>query len=160
MLRLIKIALIVLVGAWGLLGGIGNLAGYEAGHALVQGVMMREGAIAAGGPFITVSHPLLTHFGYAVIWVGKLAAGIFCLWGAARLWLARDADAAQFNAAKTTALSGCGIALLMLFGGFYVAGGVYFGMWSSAGGQASHDFAAQYIIGIGIVALFVASPEP
>jgi predicted small integral membrane protein len=159
MLRLTKIVLMVLVGLWGVFTGIGNLAGYENGHALVVAVMMREGAIPGGGPFITMSHPLLTHFGYAVIWAGKLAAGGFCLWGATKLWLARTASAEVFNATKTTALTGCGIALVMLFGGFFVAGGAYFGMWSSAGGQASHDFAAQYMVGIGMLALFVATAD-
>jgi predicted small integral membrane protein len=160
MLRGIKIALIVLVGAWGLLGGIGNLAGYEGGHAQVVAVMGRDGVtFEAGGPFVAVHHPALTHLGFAVIWLGKLFAGSLCLLGAAAMWRARRADGAAFNAAKTLALSGCGVALAMLLGGFVVAGGVYFGMWSSELGQRSHGFATQFITAIGIAALFVGLPD-
>jgi predicted small integral membrane protein len=156
-LRLIKILLVVLVGLWGLIAGAGNLFGYAGGHAQVVSVMSREGALAAGGPFVAISHPLLTHLGYAVVWSGKLLSAVFCLWGAALLWRSRAASTDDFNAAKTMSLAGCGVALIMLFGGFFVAGGAYFSMWSSDVGASSHAFATQYIVGIGIIALFVAN---
>jgi predicted small integral membrane protein len=159
MLRLVKIVLIVLVALWGLFGGIGNLVGYEGGHAQVSAIMLREGAIPGGGPFVAMSHPLMTHLGYSVIWIGKLGSGLLCLWGAAGMWRARSTPGAVFNTAKATALSGCGIALVMLFGGFFVAGGAYFAMWSSTVGQSSHLFAAQFIVGIGTVALFVGMAD-
>ena len=159
MLRLVKIVLMVLVGLWGLFSGITNLVGYETGHGFVTAVMMREGASPSGGPFITMSNPLLTHFGYAVVWLSKLISGGLCLWGAMQLWHARTAPAEVFNSAKATALAGSGVALAMLFGGFFVAGGAYFGMWTSPVGQASHEFATQYLVGIGMVSLFVASQD-
>ena len=157
MLRGTKIVLLILVALWGLLGGIGNLAGYSGGHAQVVSIMAREGAYPAGGPFIAMSHPVLTHLGYAVIWLGKLLSGALCLWGSQLLWQARDSDAASFQAAKTVGLAGCGVALVMLFGGFIVAGGVYFGMWSSGPGALSHQFASQFILCMGIVALFISA---
>jgi predicted small integral membrane protein len=159
-MRVTKIVLIVLVGVWGLLGGIGNLVNYAGGHAAVVAVMARdEVPFAPGGPFVAITQPALTHLGYAVIWVGKLASALACLWGALRLWGVRSAPAVQFNATKTVALAGCGIALLMLFGGFVVVGGSYFGMWSTARGQLSTTVASQYITSIGIIALFVAMPD-
>lgn len=156
MLRYTKIALLLLVALWGLLGGISNLFGYAGGHGQVVAIMAREGAYPGGGPFVAMSHPLLTHLGYAVIWLGKLTSGALCLWGSYLLWQARRAPADAFHAAKPLGLAGCGVALLMLFGGFIVAGGVYFGMWSSEGGALSHQFASQFILCIGLVALFIA----
>jgi predicted small integral membrane protein len=159
-MRVTKIVLIVLVGLWGLLGGIGNLVNYAGGHAAVVAVMSREGVpFAPGGPFVAVTQPALTHLGYAVIWAGKLASALVCLWGAARLWRLRSMPAAEFNAAKPIALAGCGIALVMLFGGFVVVGGSYFGMWSTERGQLSSTIATQFITAIGIIALFVAVPD-
>lgn len=159
MLRLTKIVLMVLVGLWGVFSGITNLVGYETGHGFVSMVMMREGASPSGGPFISMGHPLFTHFGYAVVWASKLVSGGLCLWGAMRLWSARTAAAEVFNSSKSTALAGSGIVLAMLFGGFFVVGGAYFGMWTSPVGQASHEFATQYLVGIGMVSLFVASDD-
>ena len=157
MLRSTKIILLLLVALWGLLGGMGNLFGYSAGHAQVMSVMAREGAYPAGGPFIAMSQPLLTHLGYAVIWLGKLLSGALCLWGSLLLWQARNSDAASFHASKSVGLVGCGVALIMLFGGFVVAGGVYFGMWASGPGALSHQFASQYVLCIGVVALFISA---
>jgi len=159
MLRTIKIILVLLVSLWGLLGGIGNLLGYARGLEQVEMVMAREGAFTAGGIFVPMTHPLLTHLGYAVIWVGKLLTGVLCLWGAITLWRLRQASGTDFHSAKQIALAGCGVALIALFGGFIVSGGVYFGMWSSELGALSHDFATQYIVCIGIIALFVGSPN-
>ncbi len=157
MLRMTKVVLLLLVALWGLLGGIGNLFGYSSGHSQVVAIMAREGAFEAGGPFVAMSHPLLTHLGYAVIWLGKLLSGALCLWGAWLLWQARSAEADSFHAAKSIGLAGCGVALIMLFGGFVVAGGVYFGMWSSGTGALSHQFASQFILCIGVIALFISA---
>jgi len=157
MLRLTKIILIGLVALWGLLGGIGNLFGYASGHGQVVSIMAREGAFAAGGPFVALSHPILTHFGYAVIWSGKLLTGVLCLWGAVMLWRARHSGNSDFQAAKSAALAGCGLGLIFLFGGFVVSEGTYFGLWSSEVGALSHDFATQFIVCIGLIALFVAN---
>jgi predicted small integral membrane protein len=156
-MRATKIVLVVLVGLWGLLGGIGNLVNYAGGHAAVLAVMARQDVpFPPGGPFVAIAQPALTHLGYAVIWVGKLASAFVCLWGAVRLWRVRGAPATDFNTAKNLALAGCGIALVMLFGGFVVVGDGYFAMWSSARGQLSSAMAIQFITAIGIVALFVA----
>lgn len=160
-MRLLKIVLIVLVGLWGLLGGIGNLVNYAGGHGAVVAVMARDGVpFPPGGPFFAITQPVLTHLGYAVIWLGKLASALTCLWGAVRLWGARVAPAEAFNGAKAVALAGCGIALVMLFGGFVVAGEGYFAMWSSPLGQLSSAAATQYITAIGLIALFVAVRDP
>jgi predicted small integral membrane protein len=47
------------------------------------------------------------------------------------MWNARAGDAAGFAVAKIPALAGCGVAMLLLFGGFIVIGETWFEMWRS-----------------------------
>lgn len=154
-MRYLKIALIVFVALWGILGGTANLGGYQAGYQQVADVLAREGTLGPTGPFLAFSHPAFIHLGLSTIWLGKLISGALCLLGAWRMWVARSASAETFDAAKTVALAGCGVAILMLFGSFVTIGGVYFFMWQSETGQLSQQFAWGYISSIGMVALFV-----
>ena len=154
-MRYLKIALIAFVGLWGILGGIGNLGGYDVGYQSVAGVLARNDTMGPTGPFVAFSNPAFIHLGLAAIWLGKLVCGALCFWGAGQMWSKRNASADVFNAAKTMGLLGCGVAMLMLFGAFVTIGGVYFFMWQSEAGQLSQQFAMGYIASIGMVALFV-----
>jgi predicted small integral membrane protein len=159
-MRRMKILLIALVALWALLGALGNFTNYAGGHRAVAAVMARDGVtVPARAPFVPIEAPLMTHTGFALVWGGKLLAGLICLWGAVRLWRVRNTAAADFNGAKGPALVGASIALAMLFGGFVVIGGGYFEMWASPLGQGSSVTANQYITAIGIVTLLVALPD-
>ena len=47
------------------------------------------------------------------------------------MWQSRNASVADFSSAKRIALAGCGIAVIMLFGGFIVIAESWFELWRS-----------------------------
>ncbi|MEQ8207691.1 MAG: DUF2165 family protein, partial [Woeseia sp.] len=73
--------------------------------------------------------------------------------------LARRGDAAAFNGAKTFAIAGCGVALIVWFGLFNVVGGAYFQMWQTQLGAASLAGAFQYSVLNGLVLLIIQSAD-
>ncbi len=80
-----------------------------------------------------------------VIVVGlEFAAGLCAAKGAWDLWSARNAPADQFNAAKTFALIGCGLGIVIWFGLFAVFGGALFIMWQTDVGRGSLANANQF----------------
>jgi len=131
MLRVTKILLIACVALWCLLGAFGNVTDWA-------GTMGAVGAAASMSTFEggaeswrATSSPVVIWMGALMIMLTKLAAGILCSVGTFRMWQARAADAAVFAVAKTPALAGCGVAMLLLFGGFIVIGETWFEMWRS-----------------------------
>jgi predicted small integral membrane protein len=101
-----------------------------------------------------ITSPVLYHLLYALIIAGELLAGVLCVIGARRLWLAREATAITFNAAKDVAVAGLVIGFALWFFGFMVVGGEWFQMWQSPtwnGQQAAFRF----ITSIGIVLIFL-----
>lgn len=154
--RYLKIALVASIALLCLLYAAQNLANLTAAHGFVSAAVGMENHVvypASFGPAIT--SPLLAWVILAVIIAGELAAGVVSAWGAGRLWKVRRADAATFDSAKSLAIVGAGIALLVWFGLFTAVGGAYFQMWQTELGAASLAGSFQYLASIGIVLLFV-----
>jgi len=157
-LRTIKIILIVLVGVWGLIGGLGNLALSESGFtatAEVVGADERSGV----ADWQRIESPLLIWAAWALLPIGKLATAALCFFGAWRMCLSHHSPADQFNAAKVFGLLGCGIAIAMMFGIFMVAADTYFKLWQADLGSRVMPIAFRYVGSIGIIALFVNQPD-
>ena len=158
MLRIVKIVLIVLVAAWGLIGGIKNFADVDGGLGAVQAVM--NPPESAGLPdWQKVSNPIAVWIGWLIIPLGKLGAAALCASGAWRMWASRKIESASFNQAKELAIAGCGVAIAMLFGGFFVVGEVYFNLWMTPLGDIALPSAFRMIGCIGVIALFVAQKD-
>ncbi|MEM7359997.1 MAG: DUF2165 family protein [Pseudomonadota bacterium] len=161
MLRIIKILLVVSVAAWGLLGATENIMDWN-------GTMSAVGAASSMATFDGGAESWKATSNAAVIWMGaliivagKLGAAVFCGRGALSMWQHRNAEAEAFHASKYFALVGCGIAMLMLWGGFIVIGETWFEMWRS---DLLRDLSLQSAFRYGgmitLIALFVASREP
>ena len=90
----------------------------------------------------------------------KIATGALCLLGVWQMWSARAADAAAFAKAKTYALTGCGVAMLMLFAGWIVIAETWYELWRSpAMLEPVLGSAFRYCGTIGVIALFVGARE-
>ena len=75
------------------------------------------------------------------------------------MWQNRS-DGAAFKQAKQLALSGCGIAIMMLFLGFVVVAESWFELWRSEVMRGPVlDSAFRYAGMIGLVALLVATED-
>ena len=102
----------------GLIGAIGNLANLEFTYESVRAVTAMPFLEAGQGPRWRTGNPVVVWLGVAVIIGGKLAAAIFCGWGAFRMVHAARFEGAGFVEAKRWAVLGCGLAVASLFGGF------------------------------------------
>lgn len=160
MIRYLKIILVAFVGLNGLLYFADNIANWEAARSAV-------GAVIAMGerPWYPVALiPALTGttaatIGLIIILTGEFLVGALSLIGAARMLSAAGKPADAFNASKTFALAGCAMALVVWFGGFTVIGGALFQMWQHQLGQASLGDASKFILGSGVILLWVAMKD-
>ena len=160
MLRMTKILLIACVALWSLLGAFGNVTDWDGTMGAVRAAASMS--TFEGGPesWRAMSNPVVIWMGALMIMLSKLAAGILCSIGAVQMCRARGGDAAGFAAAKRPALAGCGVAMILLFGGFIVIGETWFEMWRS---DALRDLSLQTAFRYGgmitLIALFVGGLE-
>lgn len=96
---------------------------------------------------------------FLVIILGEFLVGALSLTGAWHLWQARKGDGASFNSAKTYAILGAGMAMIVWFGGFVVLGGALFQMWQTQIGTGSFEGAFIYGATSAFILLFVNSPD-
>jgi len=89
----------------------------------------------------------------------EFTAGLLAARGAWDLWSARKASADAFNDAKTFALLGCGVGIVVWMGLFGVFGGALFQMWQTEIGKGSLQDAFQYFGACALVFLIVNSPD-
>jgi predicted small integral membrane protein len=158
MLRIMKILLAASVALWGLLGAVGNLMNWSATTGAVAAVTSMS--TFPGGPerWQATTNPAVILAGALFILLAKIATGLLCAAGSWRMWTVRNQDAATFAHAKTLVLSGCVIAILMLFIGFAIIGEGWFEFWRSeelretAGAPAFH-----YSAMIALIALLITA---
>jgi predicted small integral membrane protein len=96
-----------------------------------------------------IENPLFIWLGVAGIIGCEFVAGFLCLWGAGRMWAARNSSAA-FSAAKSTALIGLLIAAALYFIGFHAIAGEWFMLWQNRAspnlGEAFRNFASAVLM--------------
>ena len=160
MLRTLKIVLILSVAAWGLLGAFGNFMDWNGAVNAVSAVTSM--ATVKGGAEswqATNSQPLI-FIGAALIVLLKIVCGILCLIGANDMWRARAGTAQEFQLAKSYALSGSAVAIILLFLGWIVIAGIWFELWRSPTlGRSALDTAFRYGGYIALIALFVSARD-
>ncbi len=155
-IRTLKIILVLFVALLGFLYAVQNLANLDVAYQVVASVVAEEDHVVYPASVgFAIQSPALIWTILAIIIVGELATGLLSAKGAWDLWRERNAPAAQFNAAKTYALLGAGMAIVVWFGLFMVLAGAYFQMWQTELGAASLAGAFQLVGASGIVLLFV-----
>tara|TARA_R110002051_G_C8537043_1_gene470528 strand:- start:75 stop:572 length:498 start_codon:yes stop_codon:yes gene_type:complete len=160
MIRMSKIVLVVFVGLQGLFYGLNNIVNFKQAVSFVTDVLPMEGHAAypnAFGPAIT--WPPLIVATLCVIIMGELLIAGLSFKGAYDMVRARNGPSGMFNTAKTYAVLGCAMALIVWFGLFLAVGGAYFQMWQTDLGAAAMTGAFQYSVTSGLVLLFVNTPD-
>lgn len=109
--------------------------------------------------FPAVQSPLITWLALALVVTLEFSAGLLAAKGVWDLWGVRKAPAADFNGAKTYALLGCGMGIVVWFGFFAVFGGALFQMWQTEAGGASMDDAFQFFTACALIFLIVNSAD-
>jgi predicted small integral membrane protein len=156
-LRYLQILLIITVALWALLSAVDNLAEWSGTNDGVTSVTSMS--TYQGGPFRwRANHnPVVVIVGSVFITLSKVASGCLCLLGALQMWRARRQDTDGFTHAKSLALSGCAVAILLFFGGFVVIAEGWFEMWrSSLMSSTVSSTAFRYGAMITLISLFVA----
>ena len=160
MLRMTKILFVVCVALWGLIGAAHNVVDWSGTMAAVGAAASMSTFDGGAESWKATANPLVIWVGALMIMLPKLVAGILCSIGSLKMWRARIGDAAGFEVAKNLALAGCGVAMIMLFGGFIVIGESWFEMWRS---DVLRDLSLQSAFRYGgmitLIALFVGSRE-
>ena len=163
MIRSLKILLAAIVAYWGLIGVMGNLMSLDLTYDYVEmvttfsGIPPKEGAEF---PPWQTSSPIVVSLGVLLIISGKLGAFVFCSMGAYKMTKAYKATAEQFAKAKQFAMMGCGLAVVMLFGGFIVIGETMFLMWANPDGADAAQSAWRYGGFIALTMIFLGQKEP
>ncbi len=160
MIRTLKTLLVAFVALLCLLYAAQNLVNLQAAYGFVAAVLSMSDHVAYPdhiGP--AIESLALTWIVLFTIVALEILAGLLAARGALDMWKTRRGDAVRFNRSKQYALAGCGMGLVVWFGLFSVIGGAYFQMWQTELGGASLNGAFQFAVLIGIVMLFVNSPD-
>jgi predicted small integral membrane protein len=159
MIRIVKTGLIITVALWGFIGALGNVLHWNETLSSVAAVTSMVTFEGGSESWQATSNPIVMWLGALFIMLSKLSAGVLCMLGAGRMWQSRHAGTADFSTAKSIALAGCGIAVIMLFGGFIVIAESWFELWRSESMGAVLTAALRYGSMIALIAIFVAVPD-
>lgn len=158
-LRGSRMALVGMVALFFSLVALGNITDYDSNFAFVVHVLSMDSTFQS--PTLmqrAITAPLLHHGAYLLIIAWQLATALLCWWGVVRLWRARAADAAHFDAAKGPAIGGLTAGVLLYGVGFLAIGGEWFAMWQSENWNGQHS-AHIFVMLTGLALLHVSTAE-
>jgi predicted small integral membrane protein len=156
MIRHLKIVLIILVGLQGLFYFISNLVNWDYAQIGV-GVVLSQADSGFYQNLVApaITSPLLVKLALIGIMTGELCVGLLCFKGAFDMYLAAGGPSDGFNASKTWAILGCGLALIVWFGIFQVFGAALYQMWQGEVGISSFEGAFMYHAASALILIFV-----
>ena len=153
-IRTLKAVLVGFVALMCLMYALQNMVNLDSAYVFVKTMVTREGQVLYPETFGFAIHaPWLI---WTILWIiigSEITAGLVSAKGAWDLWTARTGG--EFEQAKTWAIVGAGLALVVWFGYFTVIGGAYLQMWQTEAGANSLQGAFQISISSGLVLLFV-----
>lgn len=132
--RYLKMLTCTIIGAMALTYVAHNFANLGAAHDFFIYVTSHQGQEAYPVTLLPVPPGPLVVAAMVLVFGLELAAGGLLLLGAWRLWQARAADAAEFNAAKRLAKIGLGCAIANWWGLFQVIAVAGYQLWQMPGG--------------------------
>jgi predicted small integral membrane protein len=156
--RLCKIVMVLALAAFAFLVTFNNITDYNSNFEFVKHVLSMDTTFPDNAAmYRAITAPWMWHLGYWGIIAGEGLTFVLLLLGAIRMWGARAATGAEFDAAKTLTILGATVGFVVWFGGFIVVGGEWFLMWQSTwNGQ---DAAFRFYMSILGVLIFVNQPE-
>lgn len=159
-IRLLKIVFVAFISLLCLFYAAQNVANLDACYqafAYVLGSVDHQ--VYPDSIFPAIQSPVVTWLALGLVITLEFAAGLFAAKGAWDLWAARKAPAADFNDAKTCALIGCGLGIVVWLGFFAVFGGALFQMWQTEIGAGSLEDAFQFFGACALIFLIVSSTD-
>lgn len=131
MLRKTKSIMILTVALWGFVGAFHNVIDWEGTIGAISAATSMSTIAGGTESWQATDNVLVIWIGAFFIVASKLTTGALCGIGSMRMWRATALDSSAYNAAKDIALTGCAVAMIMLFGGFVVIAESWFELWRS-----------------------------
>lgn len=158
--RYIKIGLAAFASLFCLFYAIQNVVNLGAAEWFVGTMTAMEGHEAYPNTFaFAIKSPILVSMLLWIIILLELAAGILAGKGAIDLFRRRNGSCSEFNGAKTYALAGTGLAVIIWFGIFGAFGGAFFQMWQVEAGLNALRDASFFALQHGIVWLIIRAED-
>jgi predicted small integral membrane protein len=158
--RYIKIALAAFASLFCLFYAFQNLANLGPATWFVGTMAGMEGHEAYPNTFgFAVTSPVVVQIMLWIIILTELAAGALAGKGAFDLFAARNGSSDEFNGAKSFALAGTGLAVVLWFGVFGAFGGAFFQMWQVEAGVNALRDASFFALLHGVVWLMIRSDD-
>ena len=160
MIRYIKILMAASVALFCLFYALQNIWNLDAATWFVSYTTGMEGHEKYHGHFgPPVTSSAMQSIMLWIIIALEITAGLLAAKGTLDLFNARNGSADDFNAAKTYAIAGCGVGILIWFGLFSAIGGAYFQMWQTDAGGGALANATWFSIQLGLVWLLVSQKD-
>lgn len=158
--RYIKIALAAFASLFCLFYAIQNIANLGPAEWFVGTMSAMEGHEAYPNTFaFAVSSPVLVKAMLWIIILLELTAGILAGKGAIDMFAKRNGSSEDFNEAKSYALVGTGLAVVVWFGIFGAFGGAFFQMWQVEAGLNALRDASFFALQHGVVWLIIRADD-
>ena len=158
--RYIKIALAAFASLFCLFYAIQNIANLGPAEWFVGTMSAMEGHEAYPNTFaFAVSSPVLVKAMLWIIILLELTAGILAGKGAIDMFAKRNGSSEEFNQAKSYALVGTGLAVIVWFGIFGAFGGAFFQMWQVEAGLNALRDASFFALQLGVVWLIIRADD-
>jgi len=157
--RISKAILVLMVSLFCLLVGYNNIVDYGSNFEFTRHVLLMDTTFP-GNRLVgrAISSPLLHHAAYWLIIAGELLAGALCLAGAIALLRQLRSTQPAFAQAKTLAVYGLTLGLVVWFFGFMTVAGEWFAMWQSPQWNGVES-AFRFVVCIGVVLIYVAQGD-
>jgi predicted small integral membrane protein len=157
--RMAKVALVFSVALFYTLVVFGNVTDYDANYQFVRHVLMMD-SIFPGDHRMwrAMNQPTVHTLSYLSIIVWEGVTAILCWAGGLRLARALRSDAAAFHRAKSLAIGGLVVGMLLWLVAFITIGGEWFMMWQSRTWNGQEAAFRMFTI-IGVVLLFLVLPD-
>jgi predicted small integral membrane protein len=160
MIRYIKILMAASVSLFCLIYALQNIWNLDAASWFVSYTTSMEGHEAYPSHFgPAVTSPAIHSIMLWIIIALEITAGLLAGKGAVDLFRACNGSADEFNAAKTYAIAGCGLGILVWFGLFSALGGAYFQMWQTEAGSGALGNATWFSIQLGVIWLLISQKD-
>lgn len=158
-LRFSKTLLVAAVAFYYTLVVFNNLTDYGSNYAFVHHVLLMDSTFPGNHGMWRAIHPLWIQAAFydsIIAWEGLT---MLLLWtGTAKLLRATGKPAAAFRQAKTVAIGGLTVGLLMWFVAFLTIGGEWFLMWQSPTWNGQEEAFRMFVV-VGVVLLYLVTPE-
>jgi predicted small integral membrane protein len=158
-LRLSKTLLVFAIALYYTLVVLNNTTDYNSNFQFIRHVLMMDSTFPNNaGMWRAINSPAIHTVFYVSVIVWEAVTMILCWWGGIRLARNLRAPAVGFQQAKSVAIAGLTLSLLMWLVAFLTVGAEWFLMWQSATWNGQEAAFRMFAV-VGIVLIFVSMTD-